>query len=81
MLFAWLREATPHSGHGSSGHFLISLGGPAGLQGVFQKVTALPFRLCVTSQPLSTEAIEMLLEGCVQAAVMSPLCPWLGGER
>jgi len=81
MLFAGLREATPHSGHGIFYTFPYCPGGPAGLQGVFQKVTALPFRLCVTSQPLSTEAIEMLLEGCVQAAVMSPLCPWLGGER
>jgi len=65
---------------GSSGHSLISLGGPAELQGVFQKGTALSFRPCVTSQPLSTEAMEMLLEGCVQAAVMSPLCPWHRGE-
>jgi len=65
---------------GSSGHSLIALGGPAGLQGVFQKGTALPFHPCVTSQSLSTEAMEMLLEGCVQAAVMRPLCPWLAGQ-
>ena len=29
---------------------------------------------------LSAKAIEMLLGGCMWAAVMSPVCPWLGGE-
>ena len=27
------------------------------------------------------EAKEVLLEGCLRAAGMSPLCPWLGRER
>jgi len=80
MLFAGLREATLHSRHRIFRTFPYSPGGACCLQAVFQKGTALPLHLHVTSQPVITEAMEMLLEGCVQAAVMSPLCPWHGQE-
>jgi len=80
MVFAGLREATPHSGHGIFYTFPYFPRVPAWLQAVFQKGTGLTCHLCVTLQPLSSEAVEMLLVGCVQAALMSPLCPWHGGE-